>query len=61
MRPDRIILGELRGEENLTFLKAINTGHGGSFTTIHADDAAKTVDRLAIIVMAAGRVWACRR
>ncbi len=54
MRPDRIILGELRGEESRTFLEAINTGHGGSFTTIHADSARKAIDRLAIMVMAAG-------
>lgn len=54
MRPDRIILGELRGEESRTFLEAINTGHGGSVTTIHADSAAKAIDRLAIMVMAAG-------
>jgi type IV secretion system protein VirB11 len=54
MRPDRIILGELRGEESRTFLEAINTGHGGSFTTIHADTARKAFDRLAIMVMAAG-------
>lgn len=54
MRPDRIILGELRGEESRTFLEAINTGHGGSFTTIHADTAKKAIDRLAIMVMAAG-------
>ena len=54
MRPDRIILGELRGEESRTFLEAINTGHGGSFTTIHADTARKAINRLAIMVMAAG-------
>lgn len=54
MRPDRIILGELRGEESRTFLEAINTGHGGSFTTIHADTARKAIDRLAIMVMASG-------
>lgn len=54
MRPDRIILGELRGEESRTFLEAINTGHGGSFTTIHANTARKAIDRLAIMVMAAG-------
>jgi type IV secretion system protein VirB11 len=54
MRPDRIILGELRGEESRTFLEAINTGHGGSLTTIHADSARKAIDRLAIMVMAAG-------
>ncbi|PZQ96165.1 MAG: type II secretion system protein E [Cereibacter sphaeroides] len=54
MRPDRIILGELRGEESRTFLEAINIGHGGSFTTIHADTARKAIDRLAIMVMATG-------
>ena len=54
MRPDRIILGELRGEESRTFLESINTGHGGSFTTIHADSARKAIDRLAIMVMASG-------
>jgi type IV secretion system protein VirB11 len=54
MRPDRIILGELRGEESRTFLEAINTGHGGSLTTIHADSARKAIDRLALMVMASG-------
>lgn len=53
LRPDRIILGELR-EESRTFLEAINTGHGGSFTTIHLTLARKAIDRLAIMVMAAG-------
>jgi len=37
MRPDRIILGEVRGSEALTFLRAVNTGHPGSISTIHAD------------------------
>ena len=36
MRPDRIILGELRGPEAFAFLRAVNTGHPGSMTTIHA-------------------------
>ena len=54
MRPDRIILGELRGEECKTFLDAINTGHAGSFTTIHADTARKALDRLALMVMSVG-------
>ncbi len=43
----------LEGESG-TFLEAINTGHGGSFTTIHADSARKAIDRLAIMVMASG-------
>ena len=54
MRPDRIILGELRGSEALTYLEAINTGHGGSVTTIHAETAELAIDRLAIMVLQAG-------
>ena len=54
LRPDRIILGELRGNEAATFLDAINTGHSGSFTTIHAQTARKAMDRLALLVMANG-------
>ena len=54
LRPDRIILGELRGLEAATFLDAINTGHSGSFTTIHAQTARKALDRLALLVMANG-------
>jgi type IV secretion system protein VirB11 len=54
LRPDRIILGELRGIEAATFLDAINTGHAGSFTTIHAQTARKAMDRLALLVMANG-------
>lgn len=54
LRPDRIIVGELRGSEVSTFLEAINTGHGGSFTTLHAQTARKAMDRLALMVMATG-------
>lgn len=54
MRPDRIILGELRGSEALTYLEAINTGHGGSVSTIHAETAELAIDRLAIMVLKAG-------
>jgi type IV secretion system protein VirB11 len=54
LRPDRIILGELRGSEASTFLDAINTGHSGSFTTLHAHSARKAMDRLALLVMAQG-------
>lgn len=54
LRPDRIILGELRGIEAVTFLESINTGHGGSFTTLHAETARKALDRLALLVLAAG-------
>jgi len=54
MRPDRIVVGEIRGSEALTYLEAINTGHGGSVTTIHAETAELAVDRLAIMVLQAG-------
>ncbi len=54
LRPDRIVVGELRGSEAATFLQAINTGHGGSFTTIHADTAPKAITRLALMVMETG-------
>ncbi|MDE4142871.1 ATPase, T2SS/T4P/T4SS family [Phaeobacter gallaeciensis] len=51
MRPDRIILGEVRGKEALTFLEAINTGHGGSMTTLHAETPQLAVQRLAIAAL----------
>lgn len=54
LRPDRIVLGELRGAEVATFLEAINTGHAGSVTTIHADGAERALDRLALMMMATG-------
>ena len=48
MRPDRIILGEVRGAEAMSFLEAVNTGHGGSMTTLHAETPQLAVKRLAI-------------
>ncbi len=51
MRPDRLILGEMRGEEALAFLEAINTGHPGSISTIHADSPVLALERLALMVM----------
>ena len=54
MRPDRIIVGELRGGEAYTFLRAVNTGHPGSMTTIHADSAARAVEQLALLVLQTG-------
>lgn len=56
MRPDRIILGELRGSEAYTFLRAINTGHPGSMTTIHADSPQGAIEQLALIIMKSGVV-----
>ncbi len=54
MRPDRLILGEMRGEEALAFLEAINTGHPGSISTIHANSPVLALDRLALMVMQSG-------
>ncbi len=54
MRPDRIILGELRGAEAFTFLRAVNTGHPGSMTTIHADSPARAIEQLVLLVLQAG-------
>lgn len=54
MRPDRIILGEIRGREALTFLRAINTGHPGSMSTIHADSPQGAIDQLAMLILQAG-------
>lgn len=54
MRPDRIVLGELRGREAITFLRAINTGHPGSFSTIHANSCAAAFEQLSLMVMQAG-------
>ncbi|BBU59486.1 P-type DNA transfer ATPase VirB11 (plasmid) [Mameliella alba] len=51
LRPDRIILGEVRGKEAMTFLEAINTGHGGSMTTLHAETPQLAVQRLAIAAL----------
>ncbi len=54
MRPDRIILGEIRGNEAVTFLRAMNTGHPGSISTIHADSPERAIDQLALLVMEMG-------
>ena len=54
LRPDRIILGEIRGGEALDLLQAMNTGHSGSMSTIHANNAADSLLRLETCVMFAG-------
>jgi type IV secretion system protein VirB11 len=54
LRPDRILLGELRGAEAYTFLRAINTGHPGSLSTLHADSPARAFEQLALMVLQAG-------
>lgn len=50
LRPDRILLGELRGKEAYTFLRAVNTGHPGSITTVHADNPRSALHQIALMV-----------
>lgn len=54
MRPDRIVVGEVRGAEALDMLQALNTGHDGSLTTIHANGPAEALARLETLVLMAG-------
>nr|WP_320076623.1 P-type DNA transfer ATPase VirB11 [Novosphingobium ovatum] len=54
LRPDRLLLGELRGVEAFSFLRAVNTGHPGSMTTIHADSPEGAVEQLALLALQAG-------
>ncbi len=54
LRPDRLIVGEIRGEEANTFLRAINTGHPGSFTTLHANTPQGALEQIALMVMQSG-------
>nr|MDP9020935.1 CpaF/VirB11 family protein [Actinomycetota bacterium] len=54
MRPDRIIVGEVRGPEALDMLQAMNTGHEGSMTTVHANSPRDALSRLETMVLMAG-------
>jgi type IV secretion system protein VirB11 len=54
MRPDRILLGELRGKEAFAFLRAVNTGHPGSITTVHADTPEGAIDQIALLALMSG-------
>lgn len=54
MRPDRIVVGECRGGEALDMLQAMNTGHDGSLTTIHANSPRDCISRLEVLVMMSG-------
>ncbi len=57
MRPDRIIVGEVRGEETLDMLQAMNTGHDGSLTTVHSNSPRDAISRLEVMVgMASGNM-----
>ncbi len=64
MRPDRIIVGECRGPEALDMLQAMNTGHDGSMTTVHANDTRDAISRIEMMVGMAGfdlPIWIIRR
>jgi type IV secretion system protein VirB11 len=54
LRPDRIVLGELRGGETVSFLRAINTGHPGSFSTVHANTPRGALEQIALMAMQTG-------
>ncbi|MFO0901744.1 MAG: ATPase, T2SS/T4P/T4SS family [Pirellulales bacterium] len=56
MRPDRIIVGECRGAESLDMVQAMNTGHDGSMTTVHANSAREVVPRLEILMLMAAEL-----
>jgi Flp pilus assembly CpaF family ATPase len=53
MRPDRIIVGECRGPEALDMVQAMNTGHDGSLTTVHANSAREVIERLEVLILMA--------
>jgi pilus assembly protein CpaF len=54
MRPDRILIGEVRSAEALDMLQAMNTGHEGSLTTVHANSARDALSRLETMILFAG-------
>lgn len=58
MRPDRLVVGEVRGAEVVDLLAAMNTGHEGGCGTVHANSAAAVPDRLAALALAAGMTLA---
>ena len=53
MRPDRVIVGECRGGEALDMIQAMNTGHDGSMTTVHANSAGEVIERLEVLMLMA--------
>lgn len=54
LRPDRIIMGEIRGAEAISWLRAVGTGHPGSITTVHANSPAGAIEQLALMSLSAG-------
>jgi pilus assembly protein CpaF len=64
MRPDRVVIGESRGPEALDMLQAMNTGHDGSMTTLHANDTRDALSRMEMMVGMAGfdmPIWVIRK
>lgn len=57
LRPDRLVVGEVRGPEILGLVQALNTGHDGSLSTVHANSARDAVHRLETLVMQAAPTW----
>jgi pilus assembly protein CpaF len=57
LRPDRLVVGEIRGREAVVLLQALNTGHAGSLSTIHANSAVDALDRLATLVLQEAPAW----
>lgn len=54
LRPDRLMVGEIRGAEAFTFLRALNTGHPGSLTTVRADSPEGAIEQIAFMTLLAG-------
>ena len=57
MRPDRLVVGEIRGHEAVHLLQALNTGHDGSLATVHANSALDALDRLSTLVLHEAGNW----
>jgi len=57
LRPDRIVVGEVRGDEVMALIQALNTGHRGCITTCHANSAADAIDRLTTLMIRAAPTW----
>jgi pilus assembly protein CpaF len=60
MRPDRILVGECRGGEALDMIQAMNSGHAGSLSTVHADDPMRALSRLETLCLMSGHRRAAR-
>jgi pilus assembly protein CpaF len=57
LRPDRLVVGEVRGAEAVALLQALSTGHDGSMATLHANDAADALRRLEVLVLQGAPSW----